>query len=251
MITKAYGISICDCIIVGGDDTVSIHSDKSDSGEFNDIEEMEFNSSKIMQRLNRHRLSISYSESGIQLASFNMEDPGKKDSVEPEEPVGILNEDSIQTQSDDHSLSSSTGISDVDSPQVLSEEEEEYPLIILFYSSIRSQLSTDSSFSEDSETPSFDITSKYVQNFLNQVGREEATPSVFDLNNRGVDFFLLPVFYCPQHCGISVSSLSIRNNMYIADRYLVIKQLGQATFSITVECIDMKGELNRHLCLKV
>lgn len=239
-------------MIVGGDDTASVHSNMSENSEFNDIEEMEFNSSKIMQKLNRHRLSISYSESGIQHVPFDLQDPGKKDSVEPEEPAEIQNEDSIQTQSDDHSLSSSTGISDVDSPQIVSEEEEEeYLLVFHLYSSIRSQLSTDSSFSDDSETPSFDITSKYVQTFLNQVGHEEATPSVFDLNNRGVDFFLLPVFYCPQHCGISVSSLSIRNNMYIADRYLIIKQLGQATFSITVECIDMKGELNRHLCLKV
>ena len=90
-----------------------------------------------------------------------------------------------------------------------------------------------------------------MQSFLNQVGNENATPSVFDPNNRGVDFFLLPVFYCPQHCGISSSLFNYHSNMYIADRYLVKRQLGQATFSVTVECIDMKGELNKRLCLKV
>lgn len=118
--------------------------------------------------------------------------------------------------------------------------------------SIQSQLSSDSSITEeDDKTPSLDIASNYIQRFLNRVGHEIVTPSVFDPNNRGVDYFFLPVFYCPQQGGISVSHLDIHNNMYIADRYLIKRQLGHATFSVTVECIDMKGELNKRLCLKV
>lgn len=123
---------------------------------------------------------------------------------------------------------------------------------MLLINSIQSQASSDIAYSEEDDTaPSLDITSKYFQSFLNQVGHENTTHSVFDPNNRGVDFFLLPVFYHPKHCGISSFNLDHQKQMYIADRYLITRHLGQATFSVTVECIDMKGENNKHLCLKV
>lgn len=84
------------------------------------------------------------------------------------------------------------------------------------------------------------------------IGHEEVFPSVFDSNNRGVDYFLLPVYYTPQLCGfVPDSALKIDPNSVIADRYLVLQKLGEATFSITVECIDMRGAVSEHLCLKV
>ena len=84
------------------------------------------------------------------------------------------------------------------------------------------------------------------------VGHEDVSPAVFDSNNRGVDFFLLPVYYTPQLCGSAPdSALKIVPNYVIADRYLILRKLGQATFSVTVECIDMRGQQNEHLCLKV
>ena len=84
------------------------------------------------------------------------------------------------------------------------------------------------------------------------IGHEDVSPAVFDSNNRGVDFFLLPVYYTPQLCGSAPdSALKIVPNYVIADRYLILRKLGQATFSVTVECIDMRGQQNEHLCLKV
>ena len=91
-----------------------------------------------------------------------------------------------------------------------------------------------------------------IQRFLSSIGHEEVTTSVFDSNNRGVDFFLLPVYYSPQLCGSAPDSpLQTVQNSYIADRYLILRQLGRATFSVTVECVDMRSEQNLHLCLKV
>lgn len=87
---------------------------------------------------------------------------------------------------------------------------------------------------------------------LSRVGNENVIPSVFDPNNRGVDFFLLPIFYTPQLCGSAPdTSLRITTNQYIADRYLILSELGSATFSITVKCVDMRGDASKHLCLKV
>ena len=172
----------------------------------------------------------------------------------------ILNEldeqESIHSQEETSSISSSSQISNTDT--ILSQddideinEDSEYELFILLnYCSIQSQISSSSSDHHD-ETPPMDITSKTVQAFLRKVGNEEASPSVFDSNNHRVDFFLLPIFYCPQQCGMPTSHLSFAPNTYIADRYLITKTLGTATFSVTVEGIEMKGKLNERLCLKV
>ena len=97
-----------------------------------------------------------------------------------------------------------------------------------------------------------DIQSNQVKQCMNQVGKEIVIPSVFDPNNRGVDFFLLPIFYTPQMCGNAFDSARrIEKNDYIADRYLVLSMLGGATFSVTVKCVDMRGDASTHLCLKV
>ena len=91
-----------------------------------------------------------------------------------------------------------------------------------------------------------------IARFTRLIGHEDVFPAVFDSNNRGVDFYLLPVYYTPQLCGFAPdSALKIAPNSVIADRYLILRELGQATFSITVECIDMRAAGNEHLCLKV
>lgn len=91
-----------------------------------------------------------------------------------------------------------------------------------------------------------------VYRFLSTIGHENPVPSVFDPSGAGVDFFLLPVFYTPRICGCAPeTAIQVKPNAYIADRYLVIRQLGKATFSVTVECIDMRGDVNNRLCLKV
>ncbi|KNB45134.1 2-hydroxyacid dehydrogenase [Blastocystis sp. subtype 4] len=91
-----------------------------------------------------------------------------------------------------------------------------------------------------------------VYRFLSTIGHENPVPSVFDPSGAGVDFFLLPVFYTPRICGCAPeTAIQVKPNAYIADRYLVIRQLGKATFSVTVECIDMRGDVNNRLCLKI
>ena len=125
-------------------------------------------------------------------------------------------------------------------------------------SSVQSQLSSTSTSSNsqlyDKTTylPDLDIQSTVVKQCLKRVGNENVIPSVFDPNNRGVDFFLLPIFYTPQLCGNAPdTSLRFTTNQYIADRYLILSELGSATFSITVKCVDMRSDSSKHLCLKV
>ncbi|KAK8832482.1 hypothetical protein WA577_002955 [Blastocystis sp. JDR] len=125
-------------------------------------------------------------------------------------------------------------------------------------STIQSQLSSTSAssnsqlFDKAAKSPSLDIQSTFVKQCLSRVGNENVIPSVFDPNNRGVDFFLLPIFYTPQLCGSAPdTSLRITTNQYIADRYLILSELGSATFSITVKCVDMRGDASKHLCLKI
>lgn len=131
--------------------------------------------------------------------------------------------------------------------------------------SLHSQLSTSSE--DDANTPSIPRShiiesalirqpdsrdSVAVYRFLSTIGHENPVPSVFDSSGAGVDFFLLPVFYTPRICGSAPeTAIQVKPNAYIADRYLVIRQLGKATFSVTVECVDMRGDVNNHLCLKV
>ena len=91
-----------------------------------------------------------------------------------------------------------------------------------------------------------------VYRFLGIIGHEQPITSFFDPSGNGVDFFLLPVFYTPLISGSAPETgLQTKPNTYIADRYLIVRQLGKATFSVTIECIDMRGDVNKHLCLKV
>lgn len=127
------------------------------------------------------------------------------------------------------------------------------PIPAVFPSRVLSQSST-SSDSAVATDPLRALASnpQSIARFTRLIGHEDVFPAVFDSNNRGVDFFLLPVYYTPQLCGFAPdSALKIAPNSVIADRYLILRELGQATFSITVECIDMRGEGSEHLCLKV
>lgn len=89
--------------------------------------EMDITFTKLFQKLNRHRLSISYSESGIQLSPMEppvgAEEGSEKDAIDC----------TIQTQSDTNSLSSSAIISAIDSIHTSSEaaESDEYLFHIL------------------------------------------------------------------------------------------------------------------------
>ena len=126
------------------------------------------------------------------------------------------------------------------------------PIPAVLSSRVLSQASTSDSAVTADPLCEFASNPESIARFTRLIGHEDVFPAVFDSNNRGVDFYFLPVYYTPQLCGFAPdSALKIAPNSVIADRYLILRELGQATFSITVECIDMRAAGNEHLCLKV
>ncbi|KAK8797426.1 hypothetical protein WA158_004634 [Blastocystis sp. Blastoise] len=63
-------------------------------------------------------------------------------------------------------------------------------------------------------------------------------------------YFLLPIYYIPRVTGVHRHRLHLPPNTYIADKYLVVRGLGKAAFSLTLECIDMTSPDKAHVCLK-